>query len=42
MDDIEDDLLSRCADMTGPLIVVNDPSYDSSLQRTSVSGSART
>ncbi len=33
MDDIEDDLLSRCADMTGPLIVVNDPSYDSSLQR---------
>ncbi|SDT30489.1 hypothetical protein [Actinoplanes derwentensis] len=27
MDDIEDDLLSRCADMTGMLVVVNDPSF---------------
>lgn len=33
MDDIEDDLLGRCADMTGPLIVVNDPSYYTDLGR---------
>ena len=29
MDEVEDDLLDRCSEMTGPLIVVNDTSYAS-------------
>lgn len=29
LDEVEDDLLDRCAEMTGPLIVVNDTSFAS-------------